>query len=314
MTYSTTAIVSRKAWCVAFLLSFVVHAALAFSFDPSRPGQSQPPAGPPISVAGSLDSILGGIVSSDSATEKSLQPVAPKEIQAVTPAETNAQVAASDSVSAPAPVPMDANPTMPTAPLPVAPDPIAPVIASAPVEPPRPPVAQLPATKATPSAAAPTAITAIEHDRAPANNIERKATTGLAPKAKPSQASPTHRKRTIRASASQAGSDRSGSAGNHRGGGGRSQASAGSVANYGATVRSRILSNRPAASGAGRVVVSFGLSASGTIRYARIAGSSGNPGLDRAALAAVRRSAPFPRPPAGASSRQLSFSIPFSFR
>jgi len=92
-------------------------------------------------------------------------------------------------------------------------------------------------------------------------------------------------------------------------------ASHGAVNSYLGSVRARIASRRPRGMHArGATVVSFGLSHTGGLRYLRLARSSGNRSLDAAALAAVRRAAPFPRPPAGMSLRQLSFSIPFYFK
>jgi len=97
--------------------------------------------------------------------------------------------------------------------------------------------------------------------------------------------------------------------------GGRVSASRGSVNNYAARVRARIARNKPRGlRQRGMAVVSFGVSRSGGLRYARLVRSSGNSSLDSAALSAVRRSSPFPTPPRGASLRQLSFSIPFHFR
>ena len=88
----------------------------------------------------------------------------------------------------------------------------------------------------------------------------------------------------------------------------------GAVSGYGARVRARILANRPSASGVGRAVVTFGVASSGGLRFVRLARSSGDGRLDQAALAAVRRSSPFPTPPAGASAAQLTFTIGLSFR
>lgn len=49
----------------------------------------------------------------------------------------------------------------------------------------------------------------------------------------------------------------------------------------------------------GRVTLDFSLGAGGELRACRVARSSGNPDLDRAAQEAVRRAAPFPPPLAG---------------
>jgi protein TonB len=97
--------------------------------------------------------------------------------------------------------------------------------------------------------------------------------------------------------------------------GGRVSASAGAMVGYAAKVRARVAANRPTVGGrGGTAVVSFGVTTGGGLAYARLARSSGMPALDQAALAAVRRSAPFPFPPPGATARQLAFSIPFHFR
>ena len=95
---------------------------------------------------------------------------------------------------------------------------------------------------------------------------------------------------------------------------GRASASRGSVLSYAARVRAKVARNKPPGRGhRGAARVSFGVSRSGGLSYARLARSSGNAALDRAALSAVRRAAPFGAPPAGASSAQLRFSIPFYF-
>jgi TonB family protein len=101
-----------------------------------------------------------------------------------------------------------------------------------------------------------------------------------------------------------------------RGKGGRAKkvrrASSSSVRAYGRRVRGRILQRARGGGGSGTAVVSFGVSLSGGLRYARIARSSGKKYLDRRALAAVRGS--YPRPPKGATSSQLRFTIAISFR
>ena len=84
------------------------------------------------------------------------------------------------------------------------------------------------------------------------------------------------------------------------------------VRSYGRRVRTRILRRARGGAGSGTAVVTFGISSSGQVRYARISRSSGKSKLDRRALAAVRGS--FPKPPKGANSSQLNFSIAISFR
>ncbi len=101
-----------------------------------------------------------------------------------------------------------------------------------------------------------------------------------------------------------------------RGKGGRAKkvrrASSSSVRAYGRRVRGRILQRARGGGGSGTAVVSFEVSRSGGLRYARIARSSGKKYLDRRALAAVRGS--YPKPPKGAASSQLRFTIAISFR
>jgi len=95
----------------------------------------------------------------------------------------------------------------------------------------------------------------------------------------------------------------------------RATASSGSILDYAAHVRARVAANKPSGGGlGGTAVVAFGLTPSGGLAYARLVRSSGIPALDQLALAAVRGSAPFPPPPAGVTSAQLQFSIPFHFR
>jgi periplasmic protein TonB len=95
----------------------------------------------------------------------------------------------------------------------------------------------------------------------------------------------------------------------------RARASRGSIAGYASRVRARVSSRKPSGRGErGTVVISFGVSTSGGLRYARIARSSGSRGLDRRVLSAVRSASPFPRPPQGARASQLRYSMPFYFR
>ncbi|MEZ5909546.1 MAG: TonB family protein [Hyphomicrobiaceae bacterium] len=95
----------------------------------------------------------------------------------------------------------------------------------------------------------------------------------------------------------------------------RAGASAGALNAYALRVRAAIARNRPAGRGArGRIVVTFAIGPSGGLRFARVTRSSGDGTLDQRGLAAVRRSAPFPRPPAAATPRQLTYVIPIEFK
>ncbi|HEX2842286.1 TonB family protein [Hyphomicrobium sp.] len=92
-------------------------------------------------------------------------------------------------------------------------------------------------------------------------------------------------------------------------------ASTGSVLNYASRVRAKVSGHVPrSGAGKGTVVISFAVTKSGGLSGARVSRSSGNAAIDRAALAGVRASAPFPPPPAGASPSQLRFSVAFQFR
>ena len=96
---------------------------------------------------------------------------------------------------------------------------------------------------------------------------------------------------------------------------GRVSASQGSVLNYKKALQARIERNKPPrGDDAGQVKVAFTISPSGGLTSVRIMTSSGKDSLRQAALAAVRRSSPFPPPPPGMSASQLYFSILINFR
>ena len=90
------------------------------------------------------------------------------------------------------------------------------------------------------------------------------------------------------------------------------------VTNYPGQVRSRIsrtVRRIPASarrSARGDVVVSFTVTASGALGGVSVARSSGSPALDKAAIEAVRRAAPFPPIPDGRKS--WPFTIPLGLR
>lgn len=84
---------------------------------------------------------------------------------------------------------------------------------------------------------------------------------------------------------------------------------------YRRKVRARLAEFRPTGSvGSGIVVVTFTLSKSGDVSSASILRSSGEAELDEIVLAAIRRAAPFPKTPPGASAANRRFVIPFLFR
>lgn len=95
---------------------------------------------------------------------------------------------------------------------------------------------------------------------------------------------------------------------------GAAGATAGQLARYAMDVRMALGRVRPRHAGLkGRVQILFALDAGGGVHTAQVLRSSGNARLDQASLEAVRR-ASFPAPPAGASEKQRTFSVPFEFR
>ncbi len=289
--------ISKSVWIAAFAVSLAIHAAAALHFETPRPGSPELPAGPPVAIAASLASVIGG-VPAVAATEA--EPVSTLTAALQQTAQPDRLSALEPAQALQAPTSRDVEPrTLQEA---------SPVVAV-----PAPPVAN---ASAVSRAAKPEAIAAIAppviEPVVRANKPQTTAPPSVQPRRRKQKRSEHHKRKSA---ALPPGSSRQGAAGSSRGGrGGRSVASPGQIASYGARVRARILRQRPSASGRGRAVVSFAVTAGGGLRYARLARTSGNAALDRAALAAVRRAAPFPRPPAGAETRQLKFTIPFSFR
>lgn len=94
----------------------------------------------------------------------------------------------------------------------------------------------------------------------------------------------------------------------------RSAAQAGAVNRFVSDLRSSLARTKPRGlQMAGVAVVTFALLPSGELEYAHVSKSSGKALLDSAALNAVRRAAPFPRPPASMQRSELVFSIPYRF-
>ncbi|HET6388292.1 TonB family protein [Hyphomicrobium sp.] len=121
-----------------------------------------------------------------------------------------------------------------------------------------------------------------------------------------------HAKRPPLSDAKQKGAARARAATGSQQSAGRVSASSGSAVNYAAVVRAQVAAHKPSGGGdRGTVVIAFSVAGSGALRSARIARSSGNPGLDNRVLAAVRSAGPFPPPPGGANT---NFAMPFYFR
>jgi TonB family protein len=80
---------------------------------------------------------------------------------------------------------------------------------------------------------------------------------------------------------------------------------------YAASVYGALARNKPRSVGAnGSVTVSFAIGASGSLRNALVARSSGKAALDRAALATIRQAAPFSPPPGSKQSYTITINFP----
>lgn len=96
--------------------------------------------------------------------------------------------------------------------------------------------------------------------------------------------------------------------------GGKAGATPGEIKTYQARLGARIRPNAPSGRGRkGYVRVAFAIEANGSLTYARVHISSGSNFLDERAVAAVRRSAPFPKPPPGYVGTEHEFYVPFMF-
>ena len=96
--------------------------------------------------------------------------------------------------------------------------------------------------------------------------------------------------------------------------GGRAGATPGEVKSYHARLGARLRANRPSSRGkAGFVEIAFAIEPDGRLRFAEVKRSSGSTFLEDRALAAVRKSSPFPKPPPMMIGKQLEFSVPFTF-
>ena len=277
---------SISLWGAAFLVSASIHLGVFVGFKPLTGGAAVKPAGTPVALSGPLAGILGSAQPSEAAKAT---PIDPPKAEIVAPDKQLPVKTLVRSPTTPAAVRTPAE------------------IAIAPVE----------RAEAEPREELKPAT---RQDAKPIKTVAPEPTRERAKRTKPekhkkSRHQKSDKKPQKRSANQRPGGKQQGSAGTSRGGRqGRSRANPGAISSYGVRVRARILSNRPSATGRGRVSISFAISRSGGLRYASISRSSGNRKLDRAALRAVRRSAPFPPPPSGASPGQLKFSIPFSFR
>lgn len=93
-------------------------------------------------------------------------------------------------------------------------------------------------------------------------------------------------------------------------------AAPGTAERYARSVVDALAKRRPKGITAGQrgtVKVTFAIAGDGALKFARVTVSSGNMGLDKAALAAVQ-GVTFPPPPLGLDVAQLTYEIPYRFR
>jgi len=93
-------------------------------------------------------------------------------------------------------------------------------------------------------------------------------------------------------------------------------ASSASIATWRGSIMSRLNRHKrhPDGNSRGTAAVSFTINRSGRVLSVRLTRSSGNPRLDREALALPRRASPLPPPPAGLRGTTFNLSTPVQFR
>ncbi|MER9895340.1 TonB family protein [Mesorhizobium sp. M0119] len=98
--------------------------------------------------------------------------------------------------------------------------------------------------------------------------------------------------------------------------GGKSSIGNAAVTNYPGKIRSKLVQafNSTRTRATGTATVAFTVASNGSVRSARLTGSSGVAALDKAALDAVRRASPFPPIPDGAGRSAWQFEVPLGIR
>ncbi|MER9835538.1 TonB family protein [Mesorhizobium sp. M0145] len=98
--------------------------------------------------------------------------------------------------------------------------------------------------------------------------------------------------------------------------GGKSGIGNAAVTNYPGKIRSKLVRafNSTRTRATGTATVAFTVGSNGSVRSARLTGSSGVAALDKAALDAVRRASPFPPIPEGAGRSAWQFEVPLGIR
>jgi len=310
---------SRSQWIAAAALAALAHAAIFVGLRAPTPGEPPGGTGPQVQVLGSSAQVFGTDERQPEDPAPAITAEAAEEIAAEPPGARAEQAGPDREAREDAPRKAEADEAEPVkdeTPVEVAEMQATEAVSAEPAQ----PFAAEPASEAVLEAAddieaeSENIVTPVrrptptEAERKPVNRPQRTARTPSRQRGQPRRQT-SGRGEGQRRSGARAASERTGS------GRPRASASPGQARSYAAAVRARIARNRPSSRGRrGTAVVRFAISRGGGLRYARLARSSGDGALDRAALASVRRAAPFPRPPRGMSAGQLTFSIPFRFR
>lgn len=272
-----------------FALSFAAHAAVfayaVYHLDNASLGAASPPS-EAISIELAASSVIESVSAAEAPAAAAQEPVAATEGNA----EAD-QKAAAEAEPAPSPPTLQPPSETPDVVKPVVPDdvPVTGMVMTTPTE-----------SIAREDTPAPKPAVKTKTDEKPRKHVEK-------PKErkKPDETRERASEAKRRGAKSARGKDTARTSG-------RASASPGQVQNYAARVRAKVAGNKPPGNGArGTAVVSFGVSSAGGLSFARLARSSGSPPLDRAAISAVRRAAPFGPTPSGSS---LTFAVPFHFQ
>ena len=277
----------RALWTFAALLVAALHVGLALAYLLLRPvpeGRAEAPA---------FDVVFTPAVVSEPAPAAQDAPPEPAPVESSTPEPPKEEPVAREAVAQPEPQPE---------PLPqVVPEPT-PEVALAPPEPPRAEELVVPApppkpVEATPPAQKPVAVPHAERKPVEKEKVEKKpapSKPAAAPASRPSRvaAAPNPGEESMGAREGQA--------------------------NWSSQVRANISraatypSDGNGASGTATVTVV--IDHNGRLVSRRLAGSSGSPTLDRAALAMIERAAPFPRFPPVMRQMQETLNVPLHLR
>ncbi|MCV0370127.1 TonB family protein [Filomicrobium sp.] len=280
-------------WFYAGTAAIALHAAVFIGANrsPQQQGDESPAAGPPISAQGSTAGILGSEPEElEIEMIETIQESSPREITAEIAETTEVKEATSEvniAISAPVAPPVEAEALMEVK------------------------AVTLSETLDIKEAASPAEESSRQAKTLEAREVVVPEPNPIEKKQREEKKVGKHKRSAERRQAGNSATQ--GSAGSG-GGAGKSRANAGAISAYAAKVRGRVFARYPRiATSVGVAVISFGLTTSGALRYARVTRPSGNREFDQRALASVRGTS-FPPPPAGVQASQLRFSISFNHK